>query len=116
MLSKFAQVTNEGKYVKPPHAKLSYGGVSYGFISASRTQLILVRLDALYTFGVCCSLQQRMPPKGLLVWLAAVVGRLPEVMLCKPPDHQLMPSAPQRPLYPSATLQSDVKAKSAQTV
>lgn len=28
MLSKFAQVTSEGKYVQPPHAKLSYGGVS----------------------------------------------------------------------------------------
>lgn len=28
MLSKFAQVTPEGKYVQPPHAKLSYGGVS----------------------------------------------------------------------------------------
>jgi hypothetical protein len=27
MLSKFAQVTKEGKYVQPPHAKLSYGGV-----------------------------------------------------------------------------------------
>ncbi|KII94224.1 hypothetical protein PLICRDRAFT_420565 [Plicaturopsis crispa FD-325 SS-3] len=29
MLSKFAQVTKEGKYVKPPHAKLSYGGMLY---------------------------------------------------------------------------------------
>lgn len=28
MLSKFAQVSLEGKYVQPPHAKLSYGGVS----------------------------------------------------------------------------------------
>jgi len=28
MLSGFAQVTEEGKYVQPPHAKLSYGGVS----------------------------------------------------------------------------------------
>ena len=28
MLSKFAQVTREGKYVTPPHSKLSYGGVS----------------------------------------------------------------------------------------
>lgn len=28
MLSKFAQVTDDGQYVKPPHAKLSYGGVS----------------------------------------------------------------------------------------
>jgi len=29
MLSKFAQVTKEGKYVQPPHAKLSYGGVRH---------------------------------------------------------------------------------------
>lgn len=28
MLSKFARVTDEGEYVQPPHAKLSYGGVS----------------------------------------------------------------------------------------
>ena len=28
MLSGFAQVTSEGEYVEPPHAKLSYGGVS----------------------------------------------------------------------------------------
>ena len=27
MLSAFASVTPEGEYVKPPHAKLSYGGV-----------------------------------------------------------------------------------------
>ncbi|KLO15570.1 peroxisomal oxidase [Schizopora paradoxa] len=29
MLSKFAQVTKEGKYVRPPHAKISYGGMLY---------------------------------------------------------------------------------------
>ncbi|KAF5376636.1 hypothetical protein D9615_007859 [Tricholomella constricta] len=29
MLSKFAQVTDDGKYVQPPHAKLSYGGMLY---------------------------------------------------------------------------------------
>ncbi|KAF5366862.1 hypothetical protein D9757_011921 [Collybiopsis confluens] len=29
MLSKFAQVTDDGKYVKPPHAKISYGGMLY---------------------------------------------------------------------------------------
>ncbi|OCH87691.1 acyl-CoA oxidase [Obba rivulosa] len=29
MLSKFAQVTEDGRYVKPPHAKLSYGGMMY---------------------------------------------------------------------------------------
>ena len=27
MLMGFSQVTPEGKYVRPPHAKLSYGGV-----------------------------------------------------------------------------------------
>ncbi|EFI26847.1 acyl-CoA oxidase [Coprinopsis cinerea okayama7 len=29
MLSKFAQVTDDGKYIQPPHAKLSYGGMLY---------------------------------------------------------------------------------------
>ena len=28
MLSKFSQVTKEGGYVRPPHAKLNYGVVS----------------------------------------------------------------------------------------
>jgi len=27
MLSGFAQVTDDGRYIQPPHAKLSYGGV-----------------------------------------------------------------------------------------
>ena len=27
MFSQFAQVTSEGEYIQPPHAKLSYGGV-----------------------------------------------------------------------------------------
>ena len=31
MLSKFATVTEGGKYVPAPHAKLSYGGVSAAF-------------------------------------------------------------------------------------
>lgn len=29
MLSKFAQITPDGKYTKPPHAKISYGGMMY---------------------------------------------------------------------------------------
>ncbi|KAI0698287.1 peroxisomal oxidase [Cytidiella melzeri] len=29
MLSKFSRVTEEGKYVQPPHAKISYGGMMY---------------------------------------------------------------------------------------
>ena len=28
MLSKFSRVTDDGEYVQPPHAKISYGGVS----------------------------------------------------------------------------------------
>ena len=32
MLSGFAQVTSEGEYIQPPHAKLSYGGVSAFFV------------------------------------------------------------------------------------
>ncbi|KAJ7614834.1 peroxisomal oxidase [Roridomyces roridus] len=38
MLSKFAGVTDEGKYVTPPHAKLSYGGMLYirsGMVTAA---------------------------------------------------------------------------------
>lgn len=31
MLSQFAQVTDEGTYVQPPHAKLGYGSVSSKF-------------------------------------------------------------------------------------
>ncbi|KAI0321360.1 peroxisomal oxidase [Amylostereum chailletii] len=29
MLSKFAQVTEDGQYIKPPHAKIAYGGMMY---------------------------------------------------------------------------------------
>ncbi|THV04494.1 peroxisomal oxidase [Dendrothele bispora CBS 962.96] len=29
MLSKFAQVSDKGEYIKPPHAKISYGGMLY---------------------------------------------------------------------------------------
>jgi hypothetical protein len=29
MFSKFAEVTEEGGYIQPPHAKLSYGGVRF---------------------------------------------------------------------------------------
>ncbi|KAF5349311.1 hypothetical protein D9758_011761 [Tetrapyrgos nigripes] len=38
MLSKFAQVTDKGEYVKPPHAKISYGGMLYirsGMVTSS---------------------------------------------------------------------------------
>lgn len=29
MLSRFAQVTEDGQYVKPPHSKVSYGGMLF---------------------------------------------------------------------------------------
>lgn len=29
MLSRFAQINEQGKYVKPPHDKLSYGGMIF---------------------------------------------------------------------------------------
>ncbi|KAE9389428.1 acyl-CoA oxidase [Gymnopus androsaceus JB14] len=38
MLSKFAQVTDDGNYVQPPHAKISYGGMLYirsGMVTAA---------------------------------------------------------------------------------
>ena len=44
MLSGFAQVTSEGEYVQPPHAKLSYGGVS----------LFLLRLSSLTNDDARC--------------------------------------------------------------
>jgi hypothetical protein len=31
MLSGFAQVTDDGQYLQPPHKKLGYGGVSTSF-------------------------------------------------------------------------------------
>ena len=59
MLSKFAQVMKDGSYVKPPHAKLSYGGVSFilllPYINKGRHTYERSRADALYTIrvGVC---------------------------------------------------------------
>ena len=35
MMSRFANVSSEGKYTKPPHDKLSYGGVSERYSSIS---------------------------------------------------------------------------------
>lgn len=56
MLSKFAQVTEDGKYIQPPHAKLSYGGVSTVLSPFRCTSHILyVFVDALYPVRVCCS-------------------------------------------------------------
>lgn len=46
MLSKFAKVTDEGKYVPAPHAKLSYGGVSDFVLSFEDNRAVLL------TFGL----------------------------------------------------------------
>jgi hypothetical protein len=49
MLSKFAQVTDDGKYVRPPHAKLSYGGVSACKNFCQPTPLI-ISLDVVHPY------------------------------------------------------------------
>ncbi|CAL1698461.1 unnamed protein product [Somion occarium] len=41
MLSKFAQVTDSGQYIQPPHAKMSYGGMVY--IRAHRSGWTIAR-------------------------------------------------------------------------
>ena len=48
MLSRFAQVTDEGKYLKPPHAKLSYGGVSK-VLDVLPSASLMYHVDALYS-------------------------------------------------------------------
>ena len=52
MLSKFAQVTDDGKYVKPPHAKISYGGVRCYRIDVEGQVTYAEVTDALHTVGV----------------------------------------------------------------
>jgi len=45
MLSKFAQVTEDGKYIKPPHAKISYGGVCIKlYLSVSLPDRFIVKM------------------------------------------------------------------------
>ncbi|KAF5338285.1 hypothetical protein D9757_014912 [Collybiopsis confluens] len=61
MLSKFAQVTDDGKYVKPPHAKISYGGVGvYVFIlpTSDLTSPLFCRRRC------CISVHRWLPPLG----------------------------------------------------
>lgn len=53
MLSGFAQVTDEGKYLRPPHAKLSYGGVSCKSPTLHLRRIILTfNLDVVYSSKV----------------------------------------------------------------
>ena len=48
MLSKFAHVTPDGRYIQPPHAKISYGGVRSKY-SRRCDILISFFVDGLYT-------------------------------------------------------------------
>lgn len=51
MLSKFAEVTPDGRYMQPPHAKMSYGGVSnarYSHVAQNKIDCT----DALSSFRV----------------------------------------------------------------
>ena len=52
MLSVFASVTPEGEYIKPSHAKLSYGGVSCKATLSAFGSLI-TGTDAVYSLWVC---------------------------------------------------------------
>lgn len=47
MLSRFANVSADGKYSKPPHDKLSYGGVSDTFVE-TEMRLIWDTLKMIY--------------------------------------------------------------------
>lgn len=71
MLSGFAQVTDEGKYLKPPHAKLSYGGVSQIKCFMSNTSL-MCHIDAVYSSQVSLILTF----KGIVVELVLAAWSL----------------------------------------
>ena len=51
MLSAFASVTPEGEYIKPSHAKLSYGGVSCNS-TLSAFDSLMTSTDAVYSLWV----------------------------------------------------------------
>ena len=44
MLSKFAQVTDDGGYIQPPHSKLSYGGVGLLYIYIARLCILIIKI------------------------------------------------------------------------
>lgn len=54
MLSRFASVSASGEYKKPPHSKLSYGGMIYiraGMASALGWTLARGKISVLYSLG-----------------------------------------------------------------
>lgn len=98
MLSKFAQVTPEGEYIKPPHAKLSYGGVSLARYSDIAILKRLNLKDALHSLDVSIIPERivkqilsqlydnrmvgvagRIVARGnmsLFIWLSAIIDKL----------------------------------------
>ena len=64
MLSKYAQVTREGQYVKPPHAKISYGGVSASHYDPYTVIHVLCR---------CCTFAQGTHPTVKLLLSELIV-------------------------------------------
>ena len=52
MLSAFASVTPDGQYVQPPHAKLSYAGVSVSLRCEVTFPLICRGADDVHSFNV----------------------------------------------------------------
>ena len=52
MLSKFAQVTDDGRYIQPPHSKLSYGGVCYIILLFKTMHSHHRHLDVIYSLKV----------------------------------------------------------------
>ncbi len=55
MLSKFAQVTEDGRYVQPPHAKISYGGVRLFTLSILDITTIYLSVDVIHQILVSLS-------------------------------------------------------------
>ena len=81
MLSKFAQVMKDGTYVKPPHAKLSYGGVSSLrlFMLTQRDAYRKSCVDALHSIRVCMCHYERIESLYYEEWYWVQDGRLLEV-------------------------------------
>jgi hypothetical protein len=72
MLSKFAQVTERGEYVQPPHSKLSYGGVSSHVYLAVMLGLIRSVLDDLYSIDVCLFMGRRYDISHMFLFISMI--------------------------------------------
>jgi hypothetical protein len=113
MLSKFAQVTKEGKYVQPPHAKLSYGGVRRLIIQWNHS--LTFQTDALYSVHVSYQGTPRCTSMTILnftVWSQPVAGLWPKVGLPRGLHGAILPNFFQRRRSPLDMPQSADKATS----